>query len=139
MSFAGYGICLYDPRKKPIDFSEVPTYYDKEYFIAKFREKWGDGNIDAHPKFNYLSWRIPELDSGDDENPFSGIFSYEDKGIGFGLALYPTITTFALWIRSIVLPENSVYFLKVSEFEVLEIHTSTRPNEIHKFLDYTLI
>lgn len=135
MSFAGYGIILFDPRRNPIDLTEISTDFTLEFFVAKFHERWSSGTISHTSYFpNSLIWTIPTLDSGDDQNPFTGRLTYADMGISFGLTPHETISTFLLWFRSIVPSGDKVYFLRVSEFWVLEVDRNTDTEEIQNFL-----
>ncbi len=135
MTDAGYAVTLFDPTKEAIDFGEVPDSFTVEYFVEKFREKWTQGVI-RNPS-EYLLWSIPELDSGDEDNDFSGMLTYEDKGITFNLAPYPTVVKFVQWIRSIVSSENKVYLLKIPDLEEkLEITQATNTAEIFDFLKH---
>ena len=135
MTDEGYAITLYDPMARPVSYAEVPASFTVEYFVGKFQKKWQQGAI-RYPS-DYLMWFIPELDSADPDNKFSGLMGYQDKGISFHLVPHATVVEFVRWIRSIVPNENIVYLIKIPDLiEILEITQTTEDEEIFGFLEH---
>lgn len=136
MSFSGYGIVLYDPRKNPADHSEIPSYFTVEYFSKNIINKWDSSSLKNIPENSQTVWKIPNLETFESDRLFMGNFWHEDKGITFDQNPKETIITFLMWVRSIVLENDKVYFVIISGFEVLEIHPNTKAEEIYDFLTF---
>ena len=138
MTDAGYGITLFDPMARPVNYIEIPDSYTTAYFVERFREMWPNGILRSDPSDGRsLHWTIPELDSADPDNDFAGIFSYEDKGIAFDLVPHATVVEFVHWIRSIVPPGHSVYLVKIPDLqEEIEVLQTTSDEELLEFLAF---
>ena len=135
MSFSGYALTLFEPKVANLD--EIPDEFTVDYFSMQFRKRWLSGRIDTSDDARFLSWSIPELDTGDEDNPlFCGDFSIAEKAITFGLTPHSTIATFIRWFRSIVPAEYPVYFFRISQFVALSIDSETTEEEIIGFLEH---
>ena len=135
MSFSGYGLLLFYPRKEPVDLNEITEFFDIAYFRQAFMNQWKHGMI-REPKFpdiDYFVWSISDLDSGDPDNLFSGLFTYKDMGITLNRVPHTTMLTFIKWVRSIIPSEYPLYFVNISEFGVIKVTNNFDEQAVMKF------
>lgn len=130
MSLQGYGITFYDPTQVKETGYFIPDSLSLEYLVEQFRVKWGVTSINDVPDYDYLTWLIPELDSGDEDNMFAGILSKRDLGFAFNLAPHETVVELVYWVRSIVGKNVCVYFVEIYELKVTEIPYEITQKEI---------
>lgn len=121
MTSQGYSITFYDPTQVKETGYFIPDALSLEYLIEQFRAKWGASSITDVPDYDYLTWLIPELDSGDVDNMFAGILSKADLGFAFNLAPHETVVGLVYWVRSIIARNIPVYFVEMPELKVTEI------------------
>ena len=139
MPFTRYVITLFDPTQEPVDIGRIPDSFTSGYFVDRLMEKWSQSEVHYIPSDDRLNWYIPQLDSGDSDNDFSGTLDFQYKSISFGLAPNNTIAELTFWIVSTVASGNPVYLMKIIDVAVtgvLKITQQTTDEELFEFLKH---
>ena len=138
MTFIRFIITLFDPTEDEVDLESIPDTFTTEYFIGNLQERWSQSTVRHHPSSDRdLTWVIPQLDSGDVDNDFTGRLDMQDKSIVFGLVPPETVVEFLRWIMSIIPSGLPVYLMKLTGIEInslLVITHVTKDQEIIHFV-----